>query len=110
MSEAQRWRGITAIVASVGLAGIIVGLFSPLIALKLEHAAMSTTWNGINAAMPAIAAIAVAPFIPRMTVRLGLMRTILLGVTITVAVVPLFVCSTISGCGSCCASSWARAS
>lgn len=91
MSEAQRWRGITAIVASVGLAGIIVGLFSPLIALKLEHAAMSTTWNGINAAMPAIAAIAVAPFIPRMTVRLGLMRTILLGVAITVAVVPLFV-------------------
>lgn len=91
MTEAQRWRGIAAIVASVGFAGIIIGLFSPLIALKLEHVALSTTWNGVNAAMPAIAAIAVAPFIPRMTVSLGLLRTILVGVAITVAVVPLFV-------------------
>ncbi|MFP6741264.1 MAG: MFS transporter [Alphaproteobacteria bacterium] len=91
VTDAQRWRGLMAIVASVGLAGVILGLFAPLIALKLEHRAISTTWNGINAAMPAIAAIVVAPFLPRLTVRFGLLRTILAGVVITVAVVPLFV-------------------
>ncbi len=67
LTDAQRWRGLIAVIITVAITGVILGLFNPLIALRLERMGISTTWNGINAAMPAIAAIVVAPLLPRLT-------------------------------------------
>lgn len=90
LTDAQRWRGLVAVIAAAAITGVILGLFNPLIALRLERMGISTTWNGINAAMPAIAAIVVAPLLPRLIARLGLLRSMLAGAFLTVAVIPLF--------------------
>ena len=90
LTDARRWRGLIAVIVTVAITGVILGLFNPLIALRLERMGVSTTWNGINAAMPAIAAIVVAPLLPRLTAWLGLLRSILLGALLTLAVIPLF--------------------
>ncbi len=90
LTPEQRRRGLIAIVVSTAIAGVILGLFNPLISLKLERMDVSTTWNGVNAAMPAIAAIIVAPFLPRLTMALGLLQTILVGAALIMIVIPLF--------------------
>ena len=90
LTPEQRRRGLTAVIASAAVAGVVIGLFNPLLALKLERMGVDTTWNGVIAAMPAIAAIAATPFLPGLTARIGLLRTLLLGVALIAAITPLF--------------------
>lgn len=90
LTEEQRWRGLIAVLFTVTSAGVLYGLINPLVALRLEHMGIGTTWNGVNAAMPAIAAILVAPFLPTLNDRLGLPRVIALGAVLIVIPIPLF--------------------
>ena len=87
MSEARRRRGIACVLASMGVIGVNVGLFHPLIALNLEIRGVTTTVIGLNAATPFVAAILGAAFVPRIAQRLGLVGMLLLAGTIDVAVI-----------------------
>ncbi len=90
LTREQRWRGVIAVLFTVTSAGVLYGLINPLVALRLEHMGIGTTWNGVNAAMPAIAAILVAPLLPALNDRLGLPLVIALGAVLIVIPIPLF--------------------
>lgn len=91
LTEARRWRGIVCVLASMGVIGVNVGLFHPLIALNLEARGHSTTVIGLNAATPFIAAILCAPLLPRLAAGLGLTRVLILAALIDIAAVLGFV-------------------
>jgi len=93
LTPAQRRRGLTAVLLGMTVIGINVGLFNPLIALNLENQGVSTTFNGINAALPYIAAILFAPLVPRLASRMGLLGILLLAGAIDVAVILAFTLS-----------------
>jgi MFS family permease len=93
LTPAQRRRGLTAVLMGMTVIGINVGLFNPLIALNLENQGVSTTFNGINAALPYIAAILFAPLVPRLAARMGLLGLLLLAGAIDVAVILAFTLS-----------------
>jgi len=90
LSPAQRRRGLAAVLIGMGVIGINVGLFNPLIALNLEARGVSTTFNGLNAAMPYIAAIMFAPLVPRLVRRIGLLAMLLLSGAIDIVVILAF--------------------
>jgi len=87
VTEAQRRRGLTCVLASMGVIGVNVGLFHPLIALSLEARGHGTTVIGLNAATPFIAAILGVPLLPRVVARLGLVRVLILAAVIDIAAV-----------------------
>ncbi|MSP82729.1 MAG: MFS transporter [Alphaproteobacteria bacterium] len=89
-SAAANRRGLIAILAGMTFIGINVGLFHPLVALNLEARGVSTTFNGLIAAMPYIAAILTAPFLPRFVARLGLLGVLFLAGAIDVGAILLF--------------------
>ena len=93
LTPAQRRRGLAAVLIGMGVIGINVGLFNPLVALNLEARGVSTTFNGINAAMPYIAAIMFAPLVPRLVRSIGLLPMLLLSGVIDVAVILAFTLS-----------------
>jgi len=89
-TAARRRRGLIAVLLGMAVIGINVGLFNPLIALNLEARGISTTWNGINAAMPYVAAIALAPLVPWLTRRMSLLGVLLLSGVVDVGVILAF--------------------
>lgn len=93
LTPSQRRRGLTAVLLGMLVIGINVGLINPLIALNLESRGISTTFNGINAAMPYIAAILFAPLVPRLARRMGLLGVLFLSGAIDIAVILAFTLS-----------------
>jgi len=77
LTDVQRRRGIACVLASMGVIGVNVGLFHPLISLNLEARGVTTTVIGLNAAVPFVAAILAAPFLPRLVARVGLIGVLL---------------------------------
>ena len=90
LTPSQRRRGLTAVLIGMAVIGINVGLFNPLVALNLEARGVSTTMNGINAAMPYVAAIMFAPLVPMLVRRIGLLKLLLLSGAIDVIVILAF--------------------
>ncbi len=90
LTPSQRRRGLTAVLIGMAVIGINVGLFNPLVALNLEARGVSTTMNGINAAMPYAAAIMFAPLVPMLVRRIGLLKLLLLSGAIDVVVILTF--------------------
>ncbi|MBT6509636.1 MAG: MFS transporter [Alphaproteobacteria bacterium] len=93
LTLSQRRRGLTAVLMGMLVIGVNVGLFNPLIALNLEAQGVSTTFNGINAAMPFIAAILFAPLVPMLTRRMSLLGVLLLSGGFDVVVILAFTLS-----------------
>lgn len=93
LTPAQRRRGLTAVLLGMLVIGINVGLINPLIALNLEARGISTTFNGINAAVPYVAAILFAPLVPRLARRMGLLGVLFLSGAIDIAVILAFTLS-----------------
>lgn len=87
LTDARRRRGLVCVLASMGVIGVNVGLFHPLIALNLEARGVGTTLIGLNAATPFVAAILTGPFLPRVAARIGLLGVLVLGAAIDVAVI-----------------------
>jgi MFS family permease len=85
-----RRRSIGLVLSTAACIGITLGLFPSLIALNVESRGFDTSWNGILAAMPAIAGILVGPFVPRAIARLGPLRTFLLSSALAVIATCLF--------------------
>jgi MFS family permease len=85
-----RWRNVTMVMSTAFCIGITLGLFPALLSLNVENRGFDTTWNGLLAAMPALAGIAVGSFVPRIIARLGALQTYVLAVSLAIAAVCLF--------------------
>lgn len=83
-------RGLAAVIASVAAVAIIYNLAAPLISLNLERRGVSSTLNGLMAAMPSIAVLTAGFFIPRIVQRVGAVRCIYLGTALSVLALLLF--------------------
>lgn len=83
-------RGLVAVIASVAAVAIIYSVAAPLISLNLERRGVSSTLNGLMAAMPSIAVMSAGVFIPRIVQRLGAVRSIYLGTGLSVLALLLF--------------------
>jgi MFS family permease len=86
----KKWRNIALVMSTAFCIGVILGLFPALIALNVENLGFDTAWNGLLAAMPALAGIAVGSFVPRIVARLGALRTYVLAVSLAIVSVCLF--------------------
>jgi MFS family permease len=89
-SHAVRWGNIVLVLSTAACIGITLGLFPSLIALNVESRGFDTSWNGVLAAMPAVAGILVGPFVPRAIAILGPLRTFLLSSGVAVVAACLF--------------------
>jgi MFS family permease len=82
------WTAIVAVVLSVSVFALTLGLTYPLLALILEGQGVDETWIGLNAAMTSLGVIVFAPVVPRVAVHLGAWR---LAIICLIATMGLFV-------------------
>lgn len=68
----SRRRSLVAIIACMSIVGITLGLTYPLLSLILEARGHPRTMIGLNAAMPAVAMLLLAPILPRIIAAAGL--------------------------------------
>lgn len=80
LTPSQRWRGLVAVIASAGVAGITIGFMAPLAALLLEEQGNPNWAIGINGAAPALATILLGPLVPRLFSRIGFFQAMMLAV------------------------------
>jgi MFS family permease len=78
IKSASPWWSIALVLSTAACIGMTLGLFPALIAIAAETRGFDTSWNGLLAAMPAVAGIVVGPFVPRIISALGPLRTFLL--------------------------------
>jgi len=71
LSRPQRRRALAAIIGSIAIYGISIGLSGPLLALVLEKRGVGSTLIGLNTAMLAVAMLLFSPLIPRLALRFG---------------------------------------
>lgn len=90
LKSPEKLKSLGAILACVTVMGMGLGLTIPLLALLLEGLQVSTTLIGLNTAMPALAGIAVIPFVPAITHRLGVRNLILICLAISIFCLFLF--------------------
>ncbi len=69
-----RRQSLTAILVCMSVYGITLGMTAPLLSLILEGRGTERTLIGLNAAMPALAMLAVSPVFPRLVAKLGFRR------------------------------------
>ncbi len=68
---ATPYRGLAAVLTNNLLLGLVMGMFLPLIPLRLDAAGISASWIGINAAASTVAILVIAPMITRILNRIG---------------------------------------
>ncbi len=85
-----RWRGLAAVMVSAVIVGLTIGMTIPLIALTMTAAGTGAAMVGVNAAMPALAILIVAPLVPRLIGWLGLVSALTLGCLVSAASLALF--------------------
>ncbi|MEE8246136.1 MAG: MFS transporter, partial [Alphaproteobacteria bacterium] len=90
LTRGERRRGLAAIITTIAVYGVTLGLISPLISLILESRTVERAIIGMNAAVPALAVLLVSPLVPRMIRALGYRRVIMLALVVEVAVLLLF--------------------
>ncbi len=65
MNVSQNYKKIILIVATISMAGITFGITMPLSTLTLKSWGISSTMIGLNSAMPALSAVLLTPFLPK---------------------------------------------
>ncbi len=90
LQSPEKLKSLGAILACVMVMGMGLGLTIPLLALLLNDLQVPTSLFGLNTAMPALAGIAVIPFVPAMTHRLGVRNLIILCLVVSVFCLFLF--------------------
>jgi MFS family permease len=75
-ASSQRLFSAFAVVAAASIFGLTYGLSAPLIAVELAERGAGEFLIGLNAAMHALGVLAIAPILPRLTVRFGTRRLI----------------------------------
>ena len=83
-------RSLAIVIGSVAVVGINSGMLTPLIALRAEAAGVSTTWNGILAAVPSVAILLLGYSFPSTIRRLGALQSFYLSTAIAVISTLLF--------------------
>jgi predicted MFS family arabinose efflux permease len=91
-ASSKRARLVTtaAITLTAAIFGLTYGLSAPLIASILESNGKSTLFVGVNAAMHAIGVLGIAPFLPKLSSRLGSRKLIAAALILTACILPLF--------------------
>ncbi len=90
LTRGERRRSLAAIITTIAVYGVTLGLTSPLISLILESRGVERAIIGMNAAVPALAVLLVSPLVPRMIRALGYRRVIAFALVVEVAVLLLF--------------------
>jgi MFS family permease len=75
-------RAIVAIMTNNVLMGLAMGMFFPLIPLRLDEAGVSAGLVGINAASNSVATLLVAPMVGLILSRGGYSRVMVLGISL----------------------------
>ena len=76
-SHSERLRGLIAAISCISVVGLAFGLGTPLLALFMERAGVSTTLIGVNIALHAGSALMATPFTPLIIRTLGLSRALI---------------------------------
>ena len=93
MQISKNYKKIILIVATISLAGITFGITMPLSTLTLKSWGVSSTMIGLNSAMPALSAVLLTPFLPKIMNHWGqrnIIRFCLVLVAICCICLPLF--------------------
>ncbi|MBM3510312.1 MAG: MFS transporter [Alphaproteobacteria bacterium] len=94
LAPRDKRRSLAAVIASISIAGITLGLGAPLLSILLERDGVGETLIGLSAAVSAIASFAVAPLVPKAIRHLGTAATmnaglaLILGATLLLPVFP----------------------
>ena len=86
----QHRRGLLAVIASITIVGIVQSAVAPLLSLNLEQRGIEASWNGLLAAMPPLATLALAAYIPTIVRRIGAVTSIYAGAGISLMALLLF--------------------
>ena len=79
MLATAHYRGIAAVLSNNLLLGVVVGMFLPLIPLRLNEAGIAAGLIGLNAAASSMAILVIAPMITRILNRIGYAGAVGLG-------------------------------
>ena len=77
-------------IASITIVGIVQSAVAPLLSLNLEQRGVEASWNGLLAAMPPLATLALAAYIPTIVRRIGAVTSIYAGAGISLVALLLF--------------------
>jgi MFS family permease len=83
-------RGLIAAIACIAVFGVAAGMTHPLFALRLEQDGWSAAMIGLNGAMVALAALTLAPLMPRLVRAIGLGPFLALGAALAAAILLMF--------------------
>lgn len=90
LTPAQRNLSLAAIIGAAFGVGVAVGAIMPLLSLSLERDGYSGLAIGVLSAMLPLAVLCMGPFMPRIIARLGMPRSIFLGLGVAAAAALLF--------------------
>lgn len=90
LTPAQRNRGLAAIIGAAFGVGVAVGATMPLLSLSLERDGYSGFAIGALSAMLPLAVLCMGPLMPRFIARLGMPRSIFLGLGVAATAALLF--------------------
>lgn len=90
LTPAQRNLSLAAIIGAAFGVGVAVGAIMPLLSLSLEGEGYSALAIGVLSAMLPLAVLCMGPFMPRIIARLGMPRSIFLGLGVAAAAALLF--------------------
>lgn len=85
-----RQRGLAGVIGTAFGVGVAVGAIVPLLSLLLEQRGYDATEIGINAAMAPVGSGIFSLVVPRILARLGLLRGIVLSITVTATLMLAF--------------------
>lgn len=85
-----RQRGLAGVIGTAFGVGVAVGAVVPLLSLLLEQRGYNAAEIGINAAMAPVGSGCFSLLVPRILSRLGLLKGIILSLTVTAALMLLF--------------------
>lgn len=82
-----RWRALAAIIATISVVGLSLGLTLPLISLVLERQGYDSALIGLAAAMPALGILLGSPLTPWLVRRFGARQAMVGGVLVNIATI-----------------------
>ncbi len=82
VTDPSRVASITAAITCVAVVGIGLSLTIPLLSIEMERMGATSTLIGVNTAIAGLASIVTVPFVPRLAARIGVVRLLVLSLTV----------------------------
>lgn len=83
-------RSLGAVIATATIIGVGLAMLPPLIAIRAESAGVSTTWNGLLAAMPSVATLVFGATFPVLIKRFGPLSAFIATTAVAIVLILLF--------------------